>query len=84
MEAVHEKAKTVDGVTAPVECLELTKKADSPDLYAHFHDYVELLYLVDGEMNVWLNNKEFSLGKNELMIVNSNESHRVESVAEKS
>lgn len=30
MEAVHEKAKTVDGVTAPVECLELTKKPTPP------------------------------------------------------
>lgn len=84
METICEKAATVDGVTAPVECLDLKKRNDSPDLYAHFHDYVELLYLYDGKLRVWLNGKEYAFNEGELIIINSKESHRLESAAPES
>lgn len=84
METICEKAATVDGVTAPVECLDLKKRSDSPDLYAHFHDYVELLYLYDGKLRVWLNGKEYAFNEGELIIINSKESHRLESAAPES
>ena len=84
METICEKAATVDGVTAPVECLDLKKRSDSPDLYAHFHDYVELLYLYDGKLCVWLNGKEYAFNEGELIIINSKESHRLESAAPES
>lgn len=74
----------MDGVTAPVECLDLKKRSDSPDLYAHFHDYVELLYLYDGKLRVWLNGKEYAFNEGELIIINSKESHRLESAAPES
>lgn len=81
METICEKAATVDGVTVPVECLDLKKRSDSPDLYAHFHDYVELLYLYEGKMRVWLNGKEYAFNEGELIVINSKESHRLESAA---
>lgn len=84
METICEKAATVDGVTAPVECLDLKKRSDSPDLYAHFHDYVELLYLYNGKLRVWLNGKEYAFNEGELIIINSKESHRLESAAPES
>ncbi len=84
METICEKALTLDGVTVPVECIEIKKKKDAPDLYAHFHDYVELLYLYDGRMRVWLNGKEFAFREGELIVINSNESHRLESVSDES
>lgn len=59
-------------------------RSDSPDLYAHFHDYVELLYLYDGKLRVWLNGKEYAFNEGELIIINSKESHRLESAAPES
>ncbi len=80
--AVLEKARDVDGVTIPVECLEMTKTVDEPDHFAHYHEFLEMLYLVEGKMNIWLNDKLFEFSEGELIIINSNESHRLESVSD--
>lgn len=82
--AVLEKAKDVDGVTVPVECLEMIKTSDSPDHFAHYHEFLEMLYLIEGNMNIWLNDKLYSFNAGELIIINSNESHRLESNSESS
>lgn len=84
MEAIKEKAVTIDGVPAPVECLEMKKDKNAPDLYAHFHDYVELIYLKSGKMKAWLNALEYNILEGELIIINSGESHRLESVSDTS
>ncbi len=80
--AVLEKARDVDGVTIPVECLEMVKTVDEPDHFAHYHEFLEMLYLVEGKMNIWLNDKLFEFSEGELIIINSNESHRLESVSD--
>lgn len=82
--AVLEKARDVDGVTIPVECLEMAKAVDEPDHFAHYHEFLEILYLIEGKMNIWLNDKLFEFNEGELIIINSNESHRLESVADES
>ncbi len=78
--AVLEKAVDVDGVTVPVECIEMEKREDKPDHFAHFHEYLEMLYLLDGQMDIWLNDKHYPFCKGELIIINSNETHRLASV----
>lgn len=82
--AVLEKATDVDGVTVPVECLEMRKKEDNPDHFAHFHEFLEMLYLIDGEMNIWLNDKLYEFHQGELIIINSNETHRLSSLVPES
>lgn len=77
--AVYEKAADVDGVTVPVECLEMIKTVDEPDHFAHFHEFLEMLYLLDGNMNIWLNDKLYKFEQGELIIINSNETHRLSS-----
>lgn len=77
--AILEKAADVDGVTVPVECLEMRKSADDPDLFSHYHEFLEMLYLIEGEMNIWLNDKHYTFSQGELIIINSNETHRLES-----
>lgn len=79
--AVLEKAADVDGVTVPVECIEMEKTEDNPDHFAHFHEYLEMLYLSEGQMDIWLNDKHYSFSRGELIIINSNETHRLSSVA---
>jgi len=78
--AVLEKAVDVDGVTVPVECIEMEKREDKPDHFAHFHEYLEMLYLLDGQMDIWLNDKHYPFCKGELIVINSNETHRLASV----
>lgn len=82
--AVLEKARDLDGVTVPVECIEMRKTLSEPDHFAHYHEFLELLYLTKGEMMIWLNDKPFRFCQGELIIINSNESHRLESLAEES
>lgn len=77
--AILEKAKDVDGVTVPVECIEMKKKDTEPDHFAHFHEFLEMLYLIKGDMTVWLNDNPFHFSRGELIIINSNETHRLSS-----
>lgn len=77
--AILEKAADVDGVTVPVECLEMRKTADDPDHFSHYHEFLEMLYLIEGKMNIWLNDKHYPFSQGELIIINSNETHRLES-----
>ena len=80
--AIYEKARNVDGVTVPVECLEMKKKITEPDHFAHFHEFLEMLYLTKGNMNIRLNDKPYEFHEGELIIINSNETHRLSSVSD--
>lgn len=82
--AVLEKATDVDGVTVPVECIEIRKTEDEPDHFAHFHEFLEMLYLIDGNMHIWLNDKLYEFKQGELIIINSNETHRLVSLVPES
>ncbi len=82
--AVLEKAADVDGITVPVECLEMSKRDSHPDHFAHYHEFLELLYLIDGKMNVWLNDRLYPFEEGELIVINSNETHRLCSLAPES
>lgn len=82
--AILEKATDVDGVTVPVECIEMKKKETEPDHFAHFHEYLEMLYLTKGDMNIWLNDKLYEFRQGELIIINSNETHRLASTVKES
>lgn len=77
--AVYEKATDVDGVTVPVECLEMEKTLRDTDHFAHFHEYLEMLYLTEGNMSIWLNDKPYVFNQGELIIINSSETHRLAS-----
>ncbi len=82
--AVLEKARDVDGVTVPVECIEMRKSSDESDHFAHYHEFLEMLYLTKGEMKIWLNDKPYEFRQGELIIINSNETHRLESLCPES
>lgn len=79
--AIYEKATDVDGVTVPVECIEMSKAQETPDHFAHFHEFLEMLYLTEGKMNIWLNDKLYEFNQGELIIINSNETHRLASLS---
>lgn len=81
---LFEKAVNIDGVTVPVECKEIIKKSDKPDYFSHYHEYPEILYLIQGNLKIWLSDKLYEVKKGELIVINSNETHRIVSVADES
>lgn len=45
----------------------------------HWHDRIEFLFVLKGEVNVFSRGKEYQLKENDVMFINSNEVHGVES-----
>lgn len=83
-EVLFEKAAHIDGIIIPVECAEMTKSCENPDYFAHYHEYLEIIYITRGKMKIWLSDKLYEIGRGELIVVNSNETHRLVSVSNES
>lgn len=49
---------------------------------AHYHSYIELIYCISGNFSTWLNNKHYKISPGDLLIINSNEVHAIQSVCE--
>lgn len=61
------------------QCVKMTKSAKEPELYAHFHETIEALCVQSGSLVLWLNDSQLDLKEGELVIISSNEPHRIES-----
>lgn len=46
----------------------------------HSHSYIEILYTLGGRFNVWLDGKYFEFAKGDMVIINSQEVHCINSV----
>ena len=46
-------------------------------VYAHLHNYIEMLFCVEGEFEIWLNSKYFRFSKGDMVVINSREIHRI-------
>lgn len=51
-------------------------------VYAHIHDYIEILYTISGEYQILLNAKDYYFGAGDLVLINSNEIHNIISLSE--
>jgi AraC-like DNA-binding protein len=51
-------------------------------VYAHIHDYIEILYTLSGEYQILLNNKEYYYGTGDMVLINSNEIHNIIALSE--
>ena len=43
--------------------------------YAHYHKMIEIIYVVTGELNVYLGNDCYNINSGEFIVINSNEIH---------
>ncbi|MCY9513976.1 GH39 family glycosyl hydrolase [Paenibacillus apiarius] len=48
----------------------------------HWHDSLELLFVLKGNVSVFIQRKKYSLGEEDLLLINSNEIHSIESEAD--
>lgn len=51
-------------------------------VYAHIHDYIEILYALSGEFQIFLNNNEYSFSTGDIVLINSNEIHNIIALSE--
>lgn len=49
---------------------------------AHFHQEVELIYVLEGELNLYVMERKYDLKRGDICVVNSNEEHKIESRGE--
>lgn len=76
---LHEKPFMINGVASPIHCLYLEKerrKTALQPLY-HWHEYIELLYALDTDAFVWINDKCQKFTAGDLVIVNTPQIHDV-------
>lgn len=49
---------------------------------AHFHQEVELVYVLEGELRLYVMEREYHLKRGDICVINSNEEHRIETYGE--
>lgn len=48
----------------------------------HFHQEVELVYVMEGELRLYVMDREYHLKRGDICVINSNEEHRIETQGE--
>ncbi len=74
----YESKYSQEGFQFPIHCLNLSvKKHNREVLYPHYHEYIEILYNVEGDCDVFTNEKVHTFKTGDLLIINSGESHDI-------
>ncbi len=48
--------------------------------FAHYHKYIELLYMYSGTLGVNIDGEQYTISAGEMIVINSNESHQIKSL----
>ena len=74
----HLEAKFIlNGIESWIHCLDMKVGISKPDrkLSYHYHDYVEFLYSLESDGQVYINGKVYKFTDGDLIIINSNDMH---------
>lgn len=82
MYSYAEKAFIINGVESWIQCIDcFAKESNEHDKVTveryHYHDYIEFLYALDTDMNVWINGSPHKMLTGDLVIINSGELHNI-------
>ena len=77
-----EKPFTINGVKSWIQCLDCyANESNEYDKKRvenyHYHEYIEYLYALDADMNVWMNGTPHHMVSGDLIIINSGELHNI-------
>ncbi len=78
----HEGITTRDGENLNIECLLLVRDVTRPIPEFHYHQYIELIYVLEGTLSVFTDNKRFDLQKDSLLVIYPNELHAFKAYGE--
>ena len=76
MESCYENKYRRDGIEFPIHCVIINAvKHDRKTIRPHYHEYIEILYSIESDCDVYINGtfREFKTG--DLLIINSGENH---------
>ena len=73
----HEQRYRRDGVPVPIQCLWMYQSKRTRDPSYHYHDYIELLFGVEGCARAYVGTKSYDLEAGTMILVRSNELHDV-------
>lgn len=73
----EEQKARINGFEIPIQCLLMQQKGNSKYSGAHYHDYVEILYGLSGNVEIWSNGKTIILSPHTMAIINSKTAHTV-------
>lgn len=75
--AYEEKTPIENGLPAQFLChIQYNKKGDS-DIMPHYHDYVEIIYCIEGSNEIWLNDSHHTFSAGDLVLINSRDVHGI-------
>ena len=74
----------LDGFEIPIECIYFSLQHEESLSRIHYHNYIELLYGIDCDAEIWYNGKTFHLKSGDLIVITSKKPHTVRSIAPKS
>ena len=81
MEIKKEELRKSGGMENPVDCMIRILRRTDQDYgkltHLHYHEYIELLYGLEGNARVWIGNRSYSMEAGDLLIVNAGEPHEV-------
>lgn len=66
-----------DGVVYPILAHKQEKEGQTTMVDPHYHEYIEILYCLDGSFDTILDGKEYVFSKGDMVVVNSMEVHSV-------
>jgi len=78
----HEGITTRNGENLNIECLLLERDFKKPIPEFHFHQYIELIYVLEGTLSAFTESKRFDLEKDSLLVIYPNELHAFKAYGE--
>ena len=74
--AKNEGLRRVNNIPLPIECLIMPSTGETPNWpYAHYHEYIELLYVLEGDCEVKRNSIITYLPEHSMYIIQAGEPH---------
>lgn len=74
----------LDGVEMPFESILMNITGGASGAHLHYHEYIELLFITEGCVNIWINGVLYNFSTGDLVVINSNESHELRGVTDNS
>jgi len=77
-ETRYENKYSQEGFQLPIHCLLLqVDKHEKKAIYPHYHEYIEVLYAIDADCDVFINGNTCTFRTGDLLIINSGENHDI-------
>lgn len=78
----HEGITIRNGENLNIECLLLERDIKKPIPEFHYHQYIEIIYVLEGTLSAFTENRRFDLVKDNLLIIYPNELHAFKAYGE--